>query len=42
MVNITRYVENAIEKSDVQNGTCIVYCPHHYGTITINENLDQM
>lgn len=40
MVNITRYVEDAIEKSDVQNGTCIVYCPHTTGAITINENAD--
>lgn len=40
MVDITKYVEEAIEKSKVLNGTCLVYCPHTTGAITINENAD--
>lgn len=40
MININSYVKDAIEKSGVENGTCIVYCPHTTAAITINENAD--
>lgn len=38
--NITSYVKNAVEKSGVKNGICVVYCPHTTAGITINENAD--
>jgi secondary thiamine-phosphate synthase enzyme len=38
--DITPQVRQAIKKSGVQNGICIVYCPHTTGGITINENAD--
>jgi len=38
--NITSKVREAIAKSGVVNGICIVYCPHTTAGITINENAD--
>jgi len=38
--NITRAVCDAVGDSGVENGTCIVYCPHTTAGITINENAD--
>ena len=38
--NITSYVKDAVEKSGVKNGICVVYCPHTTAGITINENAD--
>jgi len=38
--NITAKVREAIAKSGVVNGICIVYCPHTTAGITINENAD--
>ena len=38
--NITAKVREAITKSGVVNGICIVYCPHTTAGITINENAD--
>ncbi|NLB88090.1 MAG: YjbQ family protein [Syntrophomonadaceae bacterium] len=38
--NITAAVQEAVVKSKVQNGFCIVYCPHTTAGITINENAD--
>lgn len=40
MVPISRQVENAVEASGIQNGLCVVYCPHTTAGITINENAD--
>ncbi|HHW24935.1 MAG TPA: YjbQ family protein [Clostridiales bacterium] len=40
MVSITRQVKDALEKSGVAEGLCIVYCPHTTAGITINENSD--
>jgi secondary thiamine-phosphate synthase enzyme len=39
-VEITDRVRHAIEKSGVQSGFCVVYCPHTTAAITINENAD--
>lgn len=39
-VNITRKVYEALEKSGVSDGICVVYCPHTTAGITINENAD--
>lgn len=38
--NITHEVEDAVRKSGVQSGICVVYCPHTTAGITINENAD--
>lgn len=38
--DITREVASLIEKSGVQQGTALVYCPHTTAGIAINENAD--
>ena len=38
--NITPAIRDAIKKSRVDAGLCIVYCPHTTAGITINENAD--
>ncbi|HLR41509.1 MAG TPA: YjbQ family protein, partial [Virgibacillus sp.] len=38
--NLDWHLEEALQKSDVDNGIMIVYCPHTTGAITINENAD--
>jgi len=40
LYDITRQLEEAIEKSGVENGLAIVYCPHTTAAITINEHYD--
>lgn len=39
-VLITRQVEEALQMSGVQDGICVVYCPHTTAGVTINENAD--
>lgn len=39
-VDINSLLYEAIEKSRVENGIAIVYCPHTTAGITINENAD--
>lgn len=39
-VDITYLIKQAIEKSKIQNGIAVVYCPHTTAGITINENAD--
>lgn len=39
-VDITYLIKQAVEKSKIQNGIAIVYCPHTTAGITINENAD--
>ena len=41
LYNVTPQVTQAIEKSGVKNGICVVYCPHTTAGITINENADE-
>ena len=38
--DITAAVKDAIRKSGVDAGLCVVYCPHTTAGITINENAD--
>lgn len=38
--NVTAEVARAIAKSGVDEGLCVVYCPHTTAGITINENAD--
>ena len=40
MVNITRFVEEAVREAGFESGLCVVYCPHTTGAITINEGAD--
>lgn len=39
-VNITSYVNKTVIKSGIENGICVVFCPHTTAGITINENAD--
>lgn len=39
-VEITDRVRQALRRTDIQRGICIVYCPHTTAAITINENAD--
>lgn len=38
--NITPQVREAVTKSGVKEGICVVFCPHTTAGITINENAD--
>ncbi len=40
LYNITAPVRDAIRKSGVEAGLCVVHCPHTTAGITINENAD--
>ncbi len=40
LYDITGDVTTAVHKSGVDNGVCLVYCPHTTAGITINENSD--
>ena len=39
-VEITDRVRQALAKSGVRQGACVVYCPHTTAAVTINENAD--
>jgi secondary thiamine-phosphate synthase enzyme len=39
-VDITHHVQSVIQKSGVDEGTCIVFVPHTTAAVTINENAD--
>lgn len=39
-VDITARVRQAVVHSGVDEGICVVYCPHTTAAITINENAD--
>ena len=39
-VNIDHLLKNAVQKSGVQEGICVVFNPHTTAAITINENAD--
>ena len=40
LVNITARVQEAVTQSGVQEGLCVVFCPHTTAGVTINENAD--
>lgn len=40
LIDITHYVKQAVEKSNVQSGLCTIFCMHTTAAITINENAD--
>jgi len=39
-VDITRSVQEAVEKIGVEDGVCFVFIPHTTAAVTINENAD--
>lgn len=38
--DITQYVSQAISRSGINEGICVIFCPHTTAGITINENAD--
>ncbi len=40
LIDITGEVQEAINESGVNEGFCIVFCPHTTAAVTINENAD--
>ena len=40
MYDITQTVEAFVRESGINEGICLVYCPHTTAAITINENAD--
>ena len=40
MINITRTIQDCVNKSGYKSGICYVHCPHTTAGITINENAD--
>jgi secondary thiamine-phosphate synthase enzyme len=40
LVDITRSVEEAVQKTGLKDGVCIIFVPHTTAAITINENAD--
>ena len=39
-IDITRSIRESITQSGVQEGICVIHCPHTTAGITINENAD--
>jgi len=40
LIEVTAEVQQAVSKSGVKEGICVVYCPHTTAAVTINENAD--
>lgn len=38
--DVTANARRAVQNSGVQDGVCVVYCPHTTAGVTINENAD--
>jgi len=39
-IDITRSVQEAVKKTEIEDGFCIVFIPHTTAAVTINENAD--
>lgn len=39
-IDITCYINQVLEKTGIQDGTAVIFCPHTTAGITINENAD--
>jgi secondary thiamine-phosphate synthase enzyme len=39
-VDITERINEVLRRQGIQQGTCVVYCPHTTAAVTINENAD--
>lgn len=40
MVDITSRIQQVVHDSEIEEGTCFIYCPHTTAAITINEGAD--
>lgn len=40
LIDITRFVQEAVAGSEVLEGLCVVYVPHTTAAVTLNENAD--
>ncbi|OCL27604.1 hypothetical protein U472_03360 [Orenia metallireducens] len=40
LIDITAKIQDIIEKSEVENGICLIFIPHSTAAVTINENAD--
>jgi secondary thiamine-phosphate synthase enzyme len=40
LVEVTAEVRRAVQSSGIQEGLCVVYCPHTTAAVTVNENAD--
>ncbi len=40
MINITSRIQQYVHDTEIEDGECVVYCPHTTGAITINEGAD--
>jgi len=40
LIEISDKIQDLISKSKIQDGTCLVFCPHTTAGLTINENAD--
>jgi secondary thiamine-phosphate synthase enzyme len=40
MIDITRLVQEAVRKSEVEEGICMIFVPHTTAAVTVNENAD--
>ena len=40
LIDITRPVQEAVKKTGVEDGICIIFIPHTTAAVTINENAD--
>jgi secondary thiamine-phosphate synthase enzyme len=39
-IDITRAVREAVKKTGVKNGICVIFIPHTTAAVTVNENAD--
>jgi secondary thiamine-phosphate synthase enzyme len=40
LIDVTRSVQEAVKKTGVEDGICIIFIPHTTAAVTINENAD--
>jgi secondary thiamine-phosphate synthase enzyme len=40
LVDVTAEVQNVVDRADITEGTCFIYCPHTTSGIVLNENWD--
>ncbi|MBU1726309.1 MAG: secondary thiamine-phosphate synthase enzyme YjbQ [Candidatus Omnitrophica bacterium] len=40
LIDITDQLQDAVSKSKIKDGICVIFCPHTTAGLTINENAD--
>ena len=40
LIDVSEQVRQAVRKSGIRQGLCVVYCPHTTAALTVNENAD--